>query len=126
MRASEAALRRTLAVAFAVMSIVLALRLFVPAAALTFSRRAAEEFNATGLPPWTRLALALPEMLGAVLFAVPRTFYIGALVLLLDLAGAVVAHLSLGVQPLGLYLLLAAVTSLALLHRYLLTCRLRQ
>jgi hypothetical protein len=50
--------------AFAVLSMLLATLLFVPAAALTFSRKAVDEFNATGLPSWIRLALAVPEMGG--------------------------------------------------------------
>lgn len=90
----------------------------MPAAALTFSRRSAAEFAATGLPAWIRLALALPEMLGAVLFSIPRTFCIGASVLILDLVGAIGVHLSLGIQPVGLYMLLAAVSSLALIRAF--------
>jgi hypothetical protein len=114
--------RSLVAVALSILSILLAARLFLPAAVLTFSRRAVDEFNATGLPSWTRLALALPEMCGAVLLAVPGTFYFGAAVLLVDLAGAIAAHLSLGIRPTGLYLLTAAVAALALLRRNLLPC----
>jgi hypothetical protein len=102
----------------AILSVVLAVRLFVPATTLAFSRQEANEFNATGLPHWMRFALAMPEILGAVLFAIPRTFYIGTLVLLFDLAGAVAVHLSLGVNPTGLYLLLAAVLLLAMARHY--------
>jgi hypothetical protein len=119
MRIERPTPRRASAAAFAIISMLLAARLFVPAAALTFSRQSAAEFAATGLPAWSRLALALPEMLGAVLFSVPRTFYVGASVLVLDLAGAIVAHLSLGIQPIGLYLLLAAVSLLAVTRAFL-------
>jgi len=109
-----------------IISVLLATRLFVPAAVLVFSRRSADDFAATGLPAWSRLALALPEMLGAVLFSVPRTFFAGAVVLLLVLAGAIVAHLSLGIQPIGLYLLSAAVLSLVLIRRFFLPCKPRR
>lgn len=126
MRIERPASRRAPAAAFAIISVLLAARLFVPAAALAFSHRSADEFAATGLPAWSRQALALPEMLGAVLFSFPRTFYIGASVLLLDLAGAIVAHLHLGIQPIGLYLLWAAVLSLALIRAWLPTCKLQR
>jgi hypothetical protein len=112
------AMRRLFAVVFTIASVALAARLFVPAAVLTFSRRSADEFNATGLPSWIRLALAVPEMCGAVLFVIPGAFYVGTVILLLDLAGAIAAHLSLGIRPTGLYVLMAAVSLLALLRRY--------
>jgi hypothetical protein len=72
------------------------------------------------------LALALPEMLGAVLFVIPKTFYLGASVLLLDLTGAIIVHLALGIKPFSLYLLLAAVLSLALVHAAFLRCELQR
>jgi len=100
--------------------------LFVPAAMLTFSAKAVDEFNATGLPSWIRLALAVPEMGGAVLFAISGTFYLGTAVLLLVLAGAIAAHLSLGIRPIGLYALMAAVSLLALLRRYFVPCKIPQ
>jgi hypothetical protein len=66
--------------------------------------------------------LALPEMLGSILFLVPRTFYVGASVLLLDLVGAIVAHLYLGIRPIGLYVLWVAVLSVAIVRWFLPTC----
>jgi hypothetical protein len=111
------ALRRLYAAAFTIASVALAARLFLPAVVLTFSRQSAEEFNATGLPSWIRLALAVPEMCGAVLLVIPGAFYVGTVVLLLDLAGAIAAHLSLGIRPTGLSVLAAAVSLLALLRR---------
>lgn len=125
MSAQLPALRRFLGSAFAILSVLLAARLFLPAAVLTFSPKAADRLSATGLPPWIRLALALPEMLGAVLYVIPKTFYLGALLLLLDLIGAIVTHLSLGIQPISLYLLLAAVLSLTLIRAYLPPCKRR-
>ncbi len=115
--------RRFASPAVAIISVLLAARLFVPAAALAFSRRSIDEFNATGLPAWTRLALALPEMFGAVLLAIPATSYLGAGVLFLDLTGAIAAHRAIGMQPAGLYLLLAAVSTLVLARRALLKCK---
>ncbi len=114
--------RGTSAAALKIVSVLLAVRLFVPAAALTFSRRSADEFASTGLPAWSRFALALPEMLGSILFLVPRTFYVGASVLLLDLVGAIVAHLYLGIRPIGLYVLWVAVLSVAIVRWFLPTC----
>jgi hypothetical protein len=119
-------LGRLYAAAFTIASLSLAVWLFVPAVMLTFSQRSVDEFNATGLPPWIRLALAVPEMCGAVLFVVPGAFYLGTVILLLDLAGAVAAHLSLGIRPTGLYALIAAVALLALLRRYSLPWKLPQ
>jgi hypothetical protein len=125
MSAQTPASRRFPRAAFAIVTVLLAARLFLPAAVLTFSPKAADRFSATGLAPWIRLALALPEMLGAVLYAIPRTFCLGALLLLLDLIGAIAAHLSLGIQPISLYLLLAAVLSLALVRPRLQPCKRR-
>jgi len=126
MRTGGLTSHRPFEAALVIISVLLATRLFVPAAVLVFSRRSADDFAATGLPAWSRLALALPEMLGAVLFSVPRTFFAGAVVLLLVLAGAIVAHLSLGIQPIGLYLLSAAVLSLVLIRRFFLPCKPRR
>ena len=110
--------RKLIAPALAILSVVLAARLFVPAAMLAFSRQAASEFNATGLPHWIRFAIALPEIIGAVLFAIPKTFYVGTLVLLFDLAGAIAVHLALGKNPTSLWLLLAAVLLLVSARRH--------
>ena len=126
MRTGGPTSHRPFEAAIVIVSVLLATWLFVPAAVLAFSRRSADEFAATGLPAWSRLALALPEMLGAVLFSVPRTFFVGAVVLLLVLAGAIVAHLSLGIQPIWLYLLSAAVLSLVLIRRFFLPCKPRR
>jgi hypothetical protein len=118
MSANGPALPRFLGSALAIVSMAVAARLFLPAAMLTFSQRSIVEFNSTGLPAWIRPALALPEMCGAVLFAIPRTFYLGAILLLLDLTGAVAAHLSIGVRPTGLYVLMVVVSLLSLLRMY--------
>jgi hypothetical protein len=126
MSIGERTQRRLLPAAFAIVSVLLAARLFIPAMALAFSRRSIEEFNTTGLPGWTRLALALPEMIGAVLLAIPRTFYLGILLLILDLGGAITAHLCIGIQPYGLCLLIVAVLSLALARRSLMPRKSRQ
>jgi hypothetical protein len=105
------------ATAVAVATVLIAGRLFVPAAVLAFSSHASEQFRETGLPPWVRLTLALPEMIGALLFAFPRTFYLGTVLLIVVLLGAIGAHLYLHIQPIGLYVLLAAVLALAALKR---------
>jgi hypothetical protein len=126
MSGESPASRHPYAAAFAIASVLIAARLFLPAAALTFSPREAIAFKATGLPNWIRFALALPEMLGAVLFVFPKTFYFGASVLLLDLTGAIIVHHSLGIKPFGLYLLLGAVLSLALVHAIFLRCKLQR
>jgi hypothetical protein len=107
-------LRRILPAATATLAVLVAARLFVPAAALAFSSRGAAEFRATGLPAWIRFALALPEMAGAVFLSIPRTVVVGAGVLVLDLAGAIGVHLYLGIQPVSLYLLVLAVITLGL------------
>jgi hypothetical protein len=112
------ALRRLGKAAFTLASVALAARLFVPAAMLAVSHWAAEEFRASGLPGWTRLALAVPELCGAVLILVPRAFHLGAAILALDLAGAIAAHLSVGMHPTGLYLLMGSVLLLALARGY--------
>jgi hypothetical protein len=124
MSAGRPVLGRVVAAAFTTATVLVAARLFVPAASLTFSRQSVDAFNATGLPSWSRLALALPEMFGAVLLAVPTTFYVGAAVLLLDLTGAIAAHRSLGMRPTSLYVLLAAVAVLAVLRRHALPWKL--
>ncbi len=101
---------------FAVVAI-LAVRLFVPAALLIFSPAAAEAFTRSGLPAWVRPALAWPEMLGALLFAMPRSFYYGAVVLVLDLGGAIAAHILARQNPGWLGVFLGLVVLLGLLRR---------
>lgn len=112
--------------ALTVASVLLGARLLVPAAVLAFSRRAADEHNATGLPPWSRLALAPPEMLGAILFVFPRTLLLGTCILVLDISGAIAAHLSLGQKPGLLVVFLAAVRLLARVQVHLSSCELRK
>jgi hypothetical protein len=121
MTAWSPSLRKIVPPALTVISVIVAARLLFPAAVFAFLQTAADEFNATGLPRWMRLTLALPEILGAVLFVIPRTLPLGALVLLIDLVAAIAVHLSLGMQPTSLYLLLAAVLLLAIARRRLLT-----
>jgi hypothetical protein len=126
MSGERPALRQPYAAAFAIVSTLIAARLFVPAAALAFSQRAAAEFKASGLPNWIRFALAIPEMLGAVALVIPKTFYVGSFILLLDLTGAIIVHVSIGIKPIGLYLLVAAVLSLSWVRAVLLRCKLRR
>ncbi len=71
---------------------LLALCLFIPAAALLVSPAGIRAFRDSGLPDWVRWALATPEMVGAVLLTVPASFWWGAAILAADLGGAVAAH----------------------------------
>ena len=52
------------------------------------------EFDVVGLGQWFRYAVALVELVGAVLLLVPRTTFYGALVLAVACLGALIAQIA--------------------------------
>jgi uncharacterized membrane protein YphA (DoxX/SURF4 family) len=71
------------------------------AAALLFHKPAISAFARAGLPQAARLALALGEIVAALLFLVPATLRLGAWGLLVTLAGAALLHLAIGSLEIG-------------------------
>ena len=65
---------------------------------LAFASGAAHAFQPTHLPQWFRVAIALVELLGAILFLIPPTVVAGGRVLLATFGVAAVVHLLHG-QP---------------------------
>jgi uncharacterized membrane protein YphA (DoxX/SURF4 family) len=100
---------------------LLAVRLFLPAAALSFFAGPKAEFEQTGLPGWLRCLLAWPEMIGSVLLIIPFAFEWGAAILALDLCGAIAVHVRLGTGAGALYILLGLLGILCLVRRRVLS-----
>jgi len=104
------------AVVFTLVVVIYAIRLLVPAILLVASARAAAEFAAKGLPDATRWAIAVPEMLGAVLLSIPASYALGCGILVADLTGAILVHVHVGERPVTLLALLAALLLLTLIR----------
>jgi len=68
---------------------------------LAFAPGAAHAFQSTHLPPWVRMAIALVELLGAILFLVPPTVRAGGRLLLATFGIAAVIHLLHGQADVG-------------------------
>jgi hypothetical protein len=83
---------------------------------LAFHPRAVESFARTGYPDWVRVLLAWSEALAAALFLIPRTFWVGAWLLLGVLAGAAVLHVVLRESPAALLVYMAIIAAI-MLHR---------
>jgi uncharacterized membrane protein YphA (DoxX/SURF4 family) len=85
--------------------------LFIEAAFLAFSKTEIHFAGHPGIHHWIRLALAWSEMLGCVLFLVPRAMKLGALALIIVLALAALVHLIHGNFQIGGLLIYAAAAS---------------
>jgi hypothetical protein len=86
----------------------LGLVILVEAAVFAFSPGSAHSFAKTGLPDFIRMALAWGEMVGAVLFLIPRTLIVGGWSLIVVLALAIVLHLLHGWWNVGSLMVYAA------------------
>ena len=80
---------------------------------LAFSHGAAQAFARTHLPQWFRLAIALVELLGAILFILPPTVLAGGRILLATFLVAAVVHLLHGQPDVG-YLVIYAMAVLTI------------
>lgn len=86
----------------------------IQAAMFLFSSAARHEFANTHLPSALRLFLGIGEILGSVLMLVPRAAAMGARLLMLIFAVAIVIHLLHGATNVGaLVIYFAAVWSIA-------------
>ena len=74
---------------------------------LAFTAGAAHAFEKTHLPQWFRLAIALVELLGAILFLIPPTVLLGGRVLLATFGVAAVVHLLHGQPDIGFLIIYA-------------------
>jgi uncharacterized membrane protein YphA (DoxX/SURF4 family) len=83
---------------------------------LAFHPRAIQSFAQYGYPDWIRLLLAWSEIAAAILFLLPRTFWIGAWLLLLVLSAAAGLHIVLGENPLLPFVYMLA-TALVMVYR---------
>lgn len=86
----------------------LGLVVLVEAGLLAFEANRIHGFARTGLQHWIRPALAWPEMVAAVLFLIPVTSALGARLLLVVFAAAVLVHLLHGQYDIGALLVYAA------------------
>ena len=89
----------------------LGIALFIEAALLAFSKTETRFAGYPGSHHWIRLALAWSEMLGCVVFLVPRTLKAGAALLIIVFASAAVVHAFHGNFQIGGLLIYAAATS---------------
>ena len=80
---------------------------------LAFSHGAAHAFEKTHLPHWFLLAIALVELLGAILFLLPPTVLLGGRVLLATFGVAAVVNLLHGQPDIG-YLIIYAMAVLTI------------
>ena len=92
----------------------LGVALFIEAALLAFSKTEIHFSSHPGIHHWIRIALAWSEMLACVVFLVPRTMKLGALLLITVLALAGLVHvLHHNFQIGGLLIFAAAVSVVA-------------
>jgi uncharacterized membrane protein YphA (DoxX/SURF4 family) len=59
-------------------------------------------FIKVGIEPWGRIATGIVELIASVLILIPRTAWLGALIAIGTMAGAIVSHLLLlGIDVMG-------------------------
>jgi uncharacterized membrane protein YphA (DoxX/SURF4 family) len=81
----------------------------IEASLFVFAPGAHHEFAQTPMPQALRLALGWGEIVGAILFLIPRTAVQGAWLLLVILATAIAVHLMHGMPNVGALVVYAAV-----------------
>jgi len=81
---------------------------------LAFAAGAARAFQQTHLPQWFRVAIALVELLGAILFLLPPTMVAGGRLLLATFGIAAVVHLLHGLADIG-YLIIYSMAVLTVI-----------
>ena len=94
--------------AIRILQCTLGLVVLVEAGLLAFETNRIHGFARAGLPHWIRPALAWPEIAGAVLFLIPATSALGARLLLVVFAAAILVHLLHGQYDIGALLVYAA------------------
>jgi uncharacterized membrane protein YphA (DoxX/SURF4 family) len=93
---------------------------------LFFKFTAADEsvyiFSKLGIEPWGRIGSGVAELIAAILILIPATTWIGALIALGVISGALMSHLTvLGIEVMGdrgqlfIYALIVFITSALLL-----------
>jgi uncharacterized membrane protein YhdT len=92
----------------------LGLVLIYQCSGLAFTRAAAHAFLQTHLPQWFRVAIALVELLGAILFLIPPTVVAGGRLLLATFGMAAVVHLLHGQPDIG-YLIIYSMAVLTVI-----------
>lgn len=95
----------------------LGLVVLVEALFLAFSPKAIQAFGRTGLPDLMRIVLACGEILGAVLFLIPRTVAVGGWSLVVVFSLAAMAHLLHGMMGIGTLLVYTAAVIVVMIHR---------
>lgn len=79
----------------------LGLVLIYESSRLAFAAGAAHTFQQTHLPQWFRVAIALVELVGAILFLLPPTIVVGGRLLLATFGVAAVVHVLHGQTDIG-------------------------
>jgi hypothetical protein len=84
---------------------------------LAFGAEAIRHFARTGMPAWTRQALAWTEIIAALLFLLPVTTAAGGYFLLVILAFAAALHLFHGEYDIGALVVYATAVLVSLAYR---------
>lgn len=92
----------------------------------TASEESVYIFSTLGLEPWGRIGAGVAELCASILILIPRTVWLGAMLTLAIMGGAIASHLTrLGVEVLddggflfGLALILALASATVLLLRW--------
>lgn len=95
----------------------LGLVVLVEALFLAFSPKAIQAFGRTGLPEMLRILLAGGEILGAVLFLIPRTMAVGGWALVVVFGLVAVVHVLHGMMDIGALVVYAAAAIVVIIHR---------
>jgi uncharacterized membrane protein YphA (DoxX/SURF4 family) len=102
--------KKGLPAALSLLRWVLGLVILAESLRFAFSHAAARAFAGTGLPDFIRLALALAEIVAALLFLIPRATRVGGWSLIVVLAFAVLLHLLHAWYDVGALVVYAAAT----------------
>lgn len=92
----------------------LGLVLIYESSRLVFAARTVHAFDQTHLPQWFRVAIALAELLGSILFLLPPTIVAGGRLLLATFCIAAVVHLLHGQSDIG-YLIIYSMAVLTVI-----------
>jgi len=105
-------------ISLVVLQLVLGVTVLIEAGFLALSPSQIHAFGKLGLPEHIRVLLAWGEIVGAVLFLVPRTVVIGGVVLLAVFVAAAAVHLFHGHGSPGMLLIYAAAVFAVMTNRH--------
>jgi putative oxidoreductase len=110
-------MRKNKYVALAVLRLTLGMVILIQSFLFLYGGESAAFFARYGLPDAVRLILGWSEVVAAVLFLVPITTVVGAWLLLVVFAGAILLHILLGQYEVGGLLVYSAAVYVVLAFR---------